>query len=116
MFFRKLPIRRVHPIVGLANILLLLTLTASQAMAADIRGGVYRENRYSQQPVPYFGAQVELIQSRRIIRTAHTGPDGLYYLRNISPGIYELRVNRTTIFPLTVYRNAAQDVPPIRLR
>jgi hypothetical protein len=116
MVCRKRPIGRIRPIVGLANILLLLTLTVSQAMAVDIRGGVYRENRFSQQPVPYFGAQVELIQSRRIIGTAHAGPDGLYYLRNISPGVYELRVNRTRTFPLTVYRDAAQDVPPIRLR
>jgi hypothetical protein len=115
MLYEKITRKPVRLIGGLSAILLVMTLAISQAGAGDIRGGVYRQSRFSPQPVPFFGAKVELLlPPQRAVVVSYTGPDGLYFMRNVQPGNYMLRVNGTT-FPLTVLRGETQDVPPIRI-
>ncbi|HEY7219708.1 MAG TPA: hypothetical protein VH985_15080, partial [Candidatus Binatia bacterium] len=71
---------------------------------------------FSPQPVPFFGAKVELLlPTQQVVVVSYAGPDGLYNMRNVQPGSYVLRVNGTTTFPLTVFATAFQDVSPIRI-
>jgi hypothetical protein len=113
MFRRKIARKAVWQ---LSAILLVVSLAISQARAGDIRGGVYRQTRFSSQPVPFFGARVELLlPSRQVVLVSYAGPDGLYQMRNVKAGAYVLRVNGTTMFPLTVLSTSVQDVPPIRI-
>lgn len=103
-------------IAELSAILLAAALAVSQASAADIRGGVYRQSRFSPQPIPFFGARVELLlPSQQVASVSYVGPDGLYQMRNVRAGSYILRVNGTATFPLQVHPIPFQDVPPIRL-
>jgi hypothetical protein len=116
MFYGKIAKKPVWRIGVLSAILLVVTLAVSQAGAGDIRGGIYRQTRFSPQPVPFFGARVELLlPSHQVALVSYAGPDGLYQMRNVNAGSYVLRVNGTTMFPLTVLSTQFQDVPPIRI-
>jgi hypothetical protein len=116
MFYGKIAKKPVWRIGVLSAILLVVTLAVSQAGAGDIRGGIYRQTRFSPQPVPFFGARVELLlPSHTVAFVSYAGPDGLYQMRNVNAGSYVLRVNGTTMFPLTVLSTQFQDVPPIRI-
>jgi hypothetical protein len=61
MLYEEITKKPVRLLGVLLPILLVMTLAVSQAGAGDIRGGVYRQNRFSPQPVPFFGARVELV-------------------------------------------------------
>jgi hypothetical protein len=116
MFYGKIARKPVWQIGRLSVILLVVALTVSQAGAGDIRGGVYRQTRFSPQPVPFFGARVELLlPPNQVVFVSYVGPDGLYQMRNVRAGSYMLRVNGTMMFPLTVLSTQFQDVPPIRI-
>jgi hypothetical protein len=85
--------------------------------ATDLRGRVDGRNAYYPRPFPLAGAPVMLYAFRpqfgwRVVATAYTGPDGLYYFRNIPPGSYTLQVQGLN-FPLNVAPASYQDVPPV---
>lgn len=90
---------------------------ARDASATDLRGRVESVNQYSSISAPVGGAQVELLEATgvRVLARYSTGPDGFYYLRNIAPGKYQLRVAGRA-YPLTVQRGPTQDIGPIRLQ
>lgn len=116
MFDGKTITKPVWLLGELSAIFVAAALAVSQASAGDIRGGVYRQTRFSPQPVPFFGARVELLlPSQQVASVSYVGADGLYHMRNVKAGSYVLRVNGTTTFPLQVLPVAYQDVPPIRL-
>jgi len=118
IFAREKWIEHFRQIIGIIiAILINVTLPISTAVAGDLRGGIYGSNRFNPQPVPVFGARVDLVvpQTRRVVYTAFTGPDGMYYMRNIRPGDYQLQVNQAMTFPLVVDSASFQDIPPIRI-
>lgn len=95
-------------------------LFAAGAGATDLRGMVTGTHSYATRAFPARGVSVVLYQQRsgqwrRLHRTV-TGPDGMYYLRNVAPGEYWLRVDRRHNYRITVRRQALQDIQPIRLR
>ena len=49
------------------------------------------------------------------VANAVTGPDGMYYFRNIPPGIYVLQIGGTN-YPLQVLPQGAQDIQAVLLR
>ena len=99
-----------------AALLALLIVSAIPAEATDLRGRVDGRNRYSPYPFPINGARVDLYVwaggGWQLLYNAFTGPDGMYYMRNIYPGNYTLNVNGVN-YPLSVYPIPYQDIPPI---
>jgi hypothetical protein len=98
-------------------LLALLILSVIPADATDLRGRVDGRNRYSPYPFPVNGARVELYVRTggrwQPIYNTFTGPDGMYYMRNIRPGNnYVLNVNGQN-YPLSVFPSPYQDIPPI---
>jgi len=97
-------------------LLALLILSVIPADATDLRGKVDGRNRYSPYPFPINGVRVDLYVwtggGWQAIYNAFTGPDGMYYMRNIRPGNYVLNVNGQN-YPLSVSPNPYQDIPPI---
>ena len=94
----------------------MLALAALPAGATDLRGRVEGQNAYSASPFALNGARVELVdRNGRTVGTYSTGPDGMYYFRNVAPGAYTLRVNKRS-YPVTVEANVAQDIRPIRIQ
>jgi protocatechuate 3,4-dioxygenase beta subunit len=52
---------------------------------------------------------------RQVLARYYTGPDGLYYFRDIRPGSYQLRAGGH-MYPLAVQPGPSQDIGPIRMR
>lgn len=98
----------------------LLILFLVQASATDLRGrldGWYPNSR----PFPLPGACVDLFQRQVNGEWIHmgfvlSGPDGMYYMPNISPGDYMLLINKKDRYPLPVQPMPMQDIPPILLK
>jgi len=105
-------------LTDISAVIIPLVIAVYVAGATDLRGGIYGQSSYQPQPFPLFGARVELLvpQTGRIMFVAYTGPDGMYYMTNIPPGSYQLRVNQQMRFPVRVASVAFQDIPPIRIR
>jgi hypothetical protein len=93
-----------------------MLLVPPAAMAANVRGLVQGQSRYSPMPFPIRGARVDLMDARAqsVVATSYAGQDGLYYFSNIRPGNYVVRVNGK-YFPITVGAAATQDIAPVRV-
>ena len=103
---------------GLLSILIAGALGISASAAAtDLRGRIESRNQFTSIATPRSGAAVELLDAsgRRVLGRYSTGPDGMYYFRNIAPGSYKLRV-AGSVYPLSVESRPAQDIAPIRLQ
>jgi hypothetical protein len=92
-------------------------LLAASAAATDLRGKVEAQNAYTSSLTPVNGTKVELTDAngRQVLARYLTGPDGLYYFRNVSPGTYQVHVGGQA-YPLSVQQRPAQDIGTIRLR
>lgn len=92
-------------------------LIAASGTATDLRGRVERQSAYSSILTPVNGMAVELLDTsgRQVLARYYTGPDGMYYFRNIRPGNYQLRAGAGA-YPLTVQPMPSQDIGPIRMR
>jgi hypothetical protein len=90
---------------------------AASAAATDLRGRVEGQSQYSSIPTPVNGTWVELTDARgqQVLARYYTGPDGMYYFRNIAPGNYQIRTGGRA-YPLMVQPRPAQDIGPIQLR
>lgn len=100
--------------------IVVLVTASAIASATDLRGRIEGFNQYSRFPYPIGGAMVDLyVQTRPGIWQPAgryiTGPDGMYYFRNIYPGYYSLQVNGRQNYPVDVYNQRFQDLPPIIL-
>jgi len=109
----SLMLRRLGVALGAA-------LFAAAAGATDLRGKVEGTHSYTSRAFPARGVSVVLYQKRsgqwqRLHRTV-TGPDGMYYLRNVAPGEYWLRVDRRHDYRINVRPQGVQDIQPIQLR
>lgn len=95
-------------------------LFAAAAGATDLRGKVTGTHSYTTRSFAARGVTVVLYQKQsgqwhRVRRTV-TGPDGMYYLRDVAPGEYWLRIDRRHDYRLNVRRQRVQDIRPIELR
>lgn len=85
--------------------------------ATNIRGRIEGANQYSRAPYPLGGVAVDLyMQSPRGWQPAGryiTGSDGMYYFQNIFSGNYSIQINGRQNYPLTVFNQPYQDLPPI---
>jgi hypothetical protein len=99
---------------------LMFILSISSASATDLRGRIDGVNAYSPNPFPVRGAKVDLWYwngaAWSLVYTYFTGFDGMYYIRNVIPGQYNIQINGMSYYPLTVYAAPLQDIPPISLR
>jgi hypothetical protein len=92
----------------------LAMLFSSAVSATDLRGRIEGQSQHSKVPFAVNGMRVELVnQAGQPVANYLTGPDGMYYFRNVSPGNYLVRV-RGRSYALTVQPRPSQDVGPIR--
>ena len=92
---------------------------ASPIAATDLRGRVDGTHGYAQQPFPLAGAHITLFSQNQgggYTEVANTisGPDGIYYFKNIKPGTFFLQINGRN-YSLVVRDTPSQDVAPILL-
>lgn len=94
----------------------LVLLAATAAAATDLRGRVEGTNSYSSTPFPLGGTALYLYQQQagqwRVVSSAYTAPNGMYYFRGIAPGKYVLQVERRN-YAVQVGNTPLQDVPPV---
>ena len=97
---------------------------AQLSNATDLRGRVDGMHGYAPAPFPVAGIQVTIFVGQsnpyggiNYIPVANvvTGPDGMYYFRNVPPGTYVLQIGGTN-YPLQVFPQAAQDIQAVLLR
>ena len=100
----------------------LLVLTFLVAMplvsdAANLRGRLDGQNRYSAAPYPIAGAVAELFvrepRGWRLLGRYITGSDGMYFFPEVMPGMYVLQINGRQNYPISVGTRPYQDLPPI---
>ena len=101
-------------------VLFLVLFTSTQAAATDIRGRIDGQHSYSFNRFPVNGARIDLYywagRNWVLAGTAFSAPDGMYYMKNIPPGNYNLQVNGILNFSITVHNMRFQDIPPILIR
>jgi hypothetical protein len=89
---------------------------AATAAATDLRGRVDGRNNYSSTPFPVGGTAVSLSREeagqRRVVASAYTAPNGMYYFSGVAPGRYTLQVERRS-FQVQVGNAPLQDLRPI---
>lgn len=94
-----------------------IMLIPSISAAVDLRGRIDGRNQYTGAPYPIGGANVSLfIQTPggwQPVATYMTGFDGMYFFRNIFPGYYVLQINGRQNYPITVFNQPFQDLPPV---
>jgi len=92
-----------------------LLLYGARASSTDLRGRIDSTNAYTGIVSPRAGAEVALLAwngtAWTAIKTAVTGPDGIYFLQGIAPGNYYIKVGELS-WPVTVTSAPGQDVPP----
>jgi hypothetical protein len=104
----------IFPLQILLACLLFSSLTAGSAHAATVRGRLVHANGY-----PAAGVAVTVF-NQQVGRSspAYAGPDGMYYLYNVRPGIYYVEVWVRASGPPVVYQirvvEPYTDIPPIR--
>ena len=95
---------------------LALIACSAAASATELRGLLNSINPYNGYTFPRGGAQVVLLfwngYAWTPFQVTASGPDGMYYLHNINPGEYYLQVNGVS-YPLAVYPQPYQDIPPV---
>ena len=100
-------------------IFILFSIVPVISDATNIRGRIDGANQYYRAAYPLGGVAVDLyMQSPQGWRPAGryiTGSDGMYYFQNIFPGNYSIQINGRQNYPLTVFNQPYQDLPPIFL-
>ena len=95
----------------------ILFLLSALAMATNLRGRVDIRHPYSGDLFPASGATVELIVftnfGPQLVYTYFTGSDGMYYMPNIMPGNYILRINGYMDYQVQVGNMPYQDLRPV---
>ncbi len=95
----------------------ILLLLSELAMATNLRGRVDIRHPYSGDLFPASGATVELIVftnfGPQLVYTYFTGSDGMYYMPNIMPGNYILRINGYMDYQVQVGNMHYQDLRPV---
>ena len=98
-------------------IVIFIMIIPSISAAADLRGRIDGLNRYTGAPYPIGGATVALfIQAPggwQPVARYITGLDGMYFFQNIFPGYYVLQINGRQNYPITVFNQPYQDLPPV---
>ena len=101
-------------------ILILVIYSPQEALATDIRGRIDGQHAYSPYPFPVSGARIDLLRwtggNWVPLYTTFSGPDGMYYIRNIPPGAFYLQVNGMNHYSVTVFDMPLQDIPAILIR
>ncbi|RPI19979.1 MAG: carboxypeptidase regulatory-like domain-containing protein [Acidobacteria bacterium] len=91
-------------------------MLAGAAAATDLRGRVDARNNYAGTPFPVAGTAVSLYREeggqRRMVQSAYTAPNGMYYFSGVAPGRYTLQVERHS-FHVEVGNARLQDLRPI---
>ena len=91
-------------------------ILAGAAAATDLRGRVDARNNYASTPFPVAGTAVSLYREeggqRRMVQSAYTAPNGMYYFSGVAPGKYTLQVERHS-FHVEVGHARLQDLRPI---
>lgn len=97
-------------------LLTLLLLCVGTAAATDLRGRVDSRNPYNGAVYARSGAEVVLFAWNGSAWvpavTTTSGTDGMYYMQQVAPGQYQLRINGLW-FPLAVANQPSQDVPAV---
>jgi hypothetical protein len=91
-------------------------MLAGAATATDLRGRVEARNRHVSTPFPLAGTAVSLVRQEagqsKVVQSAYTAPNGMYYFSRVAPGRYTLRVEQQS-FQVDVGNAALQDLRPI---
>jgi hypothetical protein len=86
--------------------------------ATNLRGAVTMK-RTNGRTYPLRRGMVELCRASngklRTVVTAYTNASGIYFLRNVSPGTYYVKV-KGKIYKVTVKDRASQDLPRIVIK
>lgn len=106
------------------NVILLLSLLAISSAAvaqiafvprfATVRGML--EDRTGKTPVPAVGVMVTLENQNYTLPAVRSGKDGLYYISNVPPGTYTLKVWTNPKSPLSFtvkVTGPLTDIPPV---
>jgi hypothetical protein len=109
------PRRRPTLIVLVAAMLLLVQ--PPLGASSTVRGQLVRVNARGQFPA---GSIQVILVHPQLGRSnpSYTGPDGMYYLYNIPPGVFTLQVwatNPPLSFTITVKAQGYTDIAPIRV-
>ena len=95
----------------------ILLLLSELALATNLRGRVDIRHPYTGDLFPASGATVELIVftnfGPQLVYTYFTGSDGMYYMPNIMPGNYILRINGYMDYQVQVGNMSYQDLRPV---
>ena len=102
----------------LLYLIIFLLFFPSPSLPTDLRGRVDATHSYSYRPFPAKRIQVQLIyQAPGGYRYATTTlADGMYFFRNIPPGMYTLTVHNRQFPNFQVWNVPFQDIPPILIR
>ena len=91
-------------------------MLAGAAAATDLRGRVDARNKHVSTPFPLGGTAVSLYREEsgqsKIVQSAYTAPNGMYYFSRVPPGRYTLRVEQRS-FQVNVGNAPLQDLQPI---
>ncbi|TPD55569.1 MAG: carboxypeptidase regulatory-like domain-containing protein [Thalassolituus maritimus] len=98
----------------------ILLLLSDLALATNLRGRVDIRHPYTGDLFPASGATVELIVftnfGPQLVYTYFTGSDGIYYMPNIIPGNYILRINGYLDYQVQVVNMPYQDLQPVLMQ
>lgn len=101
-------------------IIICIVAITSSSYAANLRGRVDGLNQYTGDPYPIGNAVVDLYfqgpYGWKPIAKYITGFNGMYFFQNIIPGAYVLQINGRQNYPVTVYNQPFQDLPPILIQ
>ncbi|VAW66380.1 hypothetical protein MNBD_GAMMA11-2452 [hydrothermal vent metagenome] len=85
--------------------------------ATNLRGKIEGNNQHYTTPYPLAGAKVVLYFKKaekwEATEKYTTGPDGMYYFKNIPAGQYSIQVNGRQNYPVSVSGKPEQDLAPI---
>jgi hypothetical protein len=91
-------------------------MLAGAATATDLRGRVEARNKHVSTPFPLGGTAVSLYREEggqsRVVQSAYTAPNGMYYFSRVAPGRYTLRVEQQS-YQVEVGNAPLQDLRPI---
>ena len=98
-------------------LIILVLLVSELACATNLRGRVDIRHPYTGDLYPASSASVQLIVitnfGPQVVYSYFTGSDGMYYMPNISPGNYILRINNFLDYNIQVFNTPYQDLPPV---
>lgn len=74
--------------------ILILFIQGTSLFATDIRGKIVTYNAYYNTYEPLFNIKIDIYQNDQHIKTTYTNSNGFYYIYNINPGSYTLRIKQ----------------------